>query len=115
MNILNETTELISLLGFPVETGVFSQAAPASYIVLVPLADSFPLSADNQPLTDSQELRITIFSKGNYLPVKNKIVKQMLGNDFYITDRRYNGYDKDVGYHQYSIDVAKNYEIDTEE
>lgn len=114
MNILSDIKELLTPLGIPIETGVFSGTAPDSYIVLVPLADSFPLNADDMPQTDSQELRITIFSKTNYIQTKNKITAMLLSAYFYITDRRYNGYDSDTKYHQYTIDVSKNYEI-TEE
>ena len=114
MNILSEVKELLTPIGIPIETGVFSDVAPDSYIVLVPLADSFPLNADDMPQTDSQELRITIFSKSNYIQTKNKITDKLLNHYFYISDRRYNGYDLDTKYHQYTIDVSKNYEI-TEE
>ena len=114
MNILSEVKELLTSLGIPIETGVFRNVAPDSYIVLVPLADSFPLNADDMPQTDSQELRITIYTKSNYIQTKNKITAMLLSAYFYITDRRYNGYDLDTKYHQYTIDVSKNYEI-TEE
>lgn len=114
MNILSETRELIAGLGIPVETGVFKSVAPDTYIVLVPLSDSFPLNADNEPQTDVQELRISLFTKGNYITTKNAITRTLLRADFTVTERKYNGYDTGVGYHQYTIDVAKNYEI-TEE
>lgn len=112
MNILSEVKELLTPLGIPIETGVFKDTAPDSYIVLVPLSDSFPLNADDRPQTDEQELRISVYSKGNYLHIKNQITARLLSNYFYITDRRYNGYDTDTGYYQYTIDVAKNYELE---
>ncbi len=112
MNILSEAKELLAPLGIPIETGVFNGTAPDSYIVLVPLSDSFPLNADDQPQTDEQELRISIYSKGNYLQIKNQATARLLSNYFYITDRRYNGYDTDTGYYQYTIDVAKTYELE---
>lgn len=115
MNILSEVKELLQPLGIPIETGVFKSTAPDTYIVLVPLADSFPISADDEPLTDNQELRITLFTKGNYLRIKHQITVRLLSQFIFVTDRRYNGYDTDAGYHQYTIDVAKNYEIETEE
>lgn len=111
MNILSEVNAVLAPLGIPIETGVFKGTAPDSYIVLVPLSDSFPLNADNMPQTDEQELRISLFAKGNYIKTKNAIIAKLLSADFYIMERRYNGYDTGVGYHQYTIDVAKNYEI----
>ena len=115
MNILSEVKELLSSLNIPIETGVFSKEAPNEYIVLVPLSDSYPLNADDMPQTDLQEVRITVFTKSNYIKLKNRIIGRLLSNFFYINDRRYNGYDTDAGYHQYTIDVAKTYEIEQEE
>ncbi len=112
MNILSEVKTLLTPLNIPIETGVFSDTAPDSYIVFVPLSDSFPLNADDKPQTDEQELRISVYSKSNYLHIKNQITARLLSEYFYITDRRYNGYDADTGYYQYTIDVAKNYELE---
>lgn len=112
MNILSEVKSIIETLNIPVETGVFSDKAPDEYIVLVPLADSFPLNADDEPQTDKQELRISIFTKGNYIRLKNRITGRLITHYFYITDRRYNGYETETGYHQYTIDVAKTYDIE---
>ena len=111
MNILTEVKEVLTPLGIPIETGVFKSEAPETYIVLVPLSDSFPLNADDMPQTDEQELRITFFSKGNYITAKTRITAKLLKSEFTITERKYNGYDTGAGYHQYTIDVAKNYEI----
>ena len=112
MNILSEVKTLLETLNIPIETGVFSDKAPDEYIVLVPLADSFPLNADDEPQTDKQELRISIFTKSNYIKLKNSITGRLITHFFYITDRRYNGYETDTGYHQYTIDVAKTYDIE---
>lgn len=112
MNILSELKSLLLDMNVPIETGVFSKKAPDEYIVLVPLADSYPFNADNTPQMDQQEVRISIFTKGNYIKLKNNISKKLIMNFFYITDRRYNGFDTDTGYYQYTIDVAKTYDIE---
>ena len=114
MNILEETNSIIQKLNIPVETGVFTSKAPDCYVVLVPLNDSFPLSADDLPTNDMQELRITLFTKNNYISVKNNIVKNILSAGLTITERRYNGFDTGAGYHQYTIDIAGIYEIEEE-
>ena len=115
MNILSEVKELLGSLNIPIETGVFSGTAPNQYLVLVPLSDSYPLNADDMPQEDYQELRISVFTKGNYLKLKNGIVKRLITHGFYVTDRRFNGYNTGTGYYQYTIDIAKNYEVDIEE
>ena len=112
MNILSDVKKMLDDLDISVITGIYKEDAKSEYVVLVPLTDSFPISADNMPIADVQELRITLFSKGNYIKLKNKIVSLLLKNDFCITERKYNGYETDTGYYQYTIDVAKNYEIE---
>ena len=37
---------------------------------------------------------------------------KVLGADFYITDRRYIGFEAEIGYHHYAIDVAQIYELE---
>lgn len=112
MSILADIHAAVKELGLPVETGVFSDTPPGKYMVVVPLADTFDLHADNAPGYDVQEARISLFSNGNYILEKNKLVKTLLSADFTITDRRYISYETDTGYHHYVVDVAKHYEME---
>ena len=112
MNMLSELTSLFDALDIPVETGVFSDTAPEQYVVFTPLADTFELFADNLPYVDIQEVRISLFSKGNYLKTKNAIVRSLLSAEITITDRRYIGHEDNTGYHHFAIDVAKEYETE---
>ena len=109
MSLLSEVRAIIETCKIPVETGVFSNAPPATYAVLTPLSDSFDIHADNKPGVDVQEVRLSLFSKDNYLKIKNRLVKAMLNADITITNRRYIGHEDDTGYHHYAIDVAKSY------
>ena len=111
MSLLSELNTLLSDCGIPVETGIFSDKAPDAYIVLTPLSDSFELHADNAPGCETQEARLSLYSKGSYTKAKNALVRTLLGADFYIPDRRYIGYETDTGYHHYAIDVAKLYQL----
>ena len=112
MSVLTELNTLLTGLSIPVETGVFSGKAPDEYIVITPLADTYPVHADNQPQFEAQEARLSLFSKGNYLQRKNQTVRALLAADFTITSRMYIGREDDTGYHHYAIDVAKNYELE---
>jgi len=112
MSFLEELNTLLTGLTIPVETGVFSDKAPDEYIVITPLADTYPIHADNQPQFETQEARLALFSKGNYLRRKNETVRALLAADFTITSRMYIGREDDTGYHHYAIDVAKNYELE---
>jgi len=96
-------------LGLPVETGVFSDTAPDEYVVLTPLADTFPVHSDNRPEIDVQYVRMSLFSKGNYLVRKKQITTAVLEAGMTVTGRHDVGYDGDAGYHGYSVDVAKHY------
>ena len=112
MSILSELNTLFEAANIPVETGIFSGVPPDEYLVLTPLTDTFAVYGDNKPLADINEVRISLFSKNNYLQRKNQLVRMLLQADFVITDRRYIGHEDDTGYHHYAIDVAKNYELE---
>lgn len=111
MSILPELNNLITDIPLPVETGVFSDIAPDEYVVILPLSDIFEVHADNSPGYEVQEVRISLFSKGNYLLRKKQITTALLNADFTITERRYIGYENDTGYHHYAIDISKNYRL----
>ena len=112
MSLLSELNTLLSDCGIPVETGIFSDKAPDAYLVITPLSDSFELHADNAPGCETQEARLSLYSKGSYTKAKNAIVRTLMGTDFYITDRWYIGFETDTGYHHYAIDVAKIYDLE---
>lgn len=111
MSILFELNTILTPI-LPVETGVFSDVPPDEYLVLTPMADVFALFGDNAPLVDVSEVRISLFSKGNYIKRKDQITSALLGAEFTITDRRYVGYEDDTGYHHYAIDVATSVTLD---
>ena len=107
--LLTTLKTILVELSIPVETGVFSGTPPACYAVLTPLTDSFELFADNHPLHEVQEIRISLFDKGNYLRTRNRIVEALLASEITITDRRYITHEDDTGYHHSAIDVAQVY------
>lgn len=112
MSILADVKELLESLKVPVATGVYKGTATDTYIVLVPLSDTFELHADNAPNAEVQELRISIYAKGNYKKLTNQITKKLLNAEFTVTDRRYIGYETETDYFHYVVDVAKNYELE---
>ena len=112
MSILEDLTSILATKGVPVETGIFSDEAPESYIVITPLSDTFDLHADNAPGVNIQEARLSLYTQGSYTALKNRIVRLLLREDFTITGRMYNGYETDTGYHHYTVDVAQYYEME---
>lgn len=112
MSILTELNTLLSGRPLPVETGIFSGKAPDEYLVITPLADTYSGHADDRPQRETQEARLSLYSKGNYLRRKKEMERSLLAADFTITNRLYIGHEADTGYHHYAIDVAKNYELE---
>lgn len=112
MSLLSDLQTIAKHCGVSVETGVFSANAPDTYLVLTPMSDGFELHADNAPGCETQEIRLSLFTKGSYTKLKNALVCALLGADMYITDRRYIGFETDTGYHHYAIDVAQIYELE---
>lgn len=112
MSILSEIQTTLEPLAIPIETGVFSDAVPARYIVVVPLSDTFDLHADNALGVDVQEARLSLYSQGSYTAVKNAVVRALRAADFTITARQYIGFETETGYHHYNVDVAKHYEME---
>jgi hypothetical protein len=107
--ILSELNTVITSLGLPIETGIFSGTAPDEYAVITPLVDYFEVHADNFPRFEVQEARITLYTKGNYLLRRHQLSGKLLAADFVITGRKYSGYDDETEYHGYTADVVKAY------
>ncbi len=112
MTILEELTGLLTQLDIPSETGAFSDSDPDTYVVLTPLTDRFEIFGDNYPLIDVNEVRISLFSKVNYLELQKQITQVLLQADFTITDRLFVGFEKETKYFHVAIEVAKHYEME---
>lgn len=81
MSLLSEIKAAVTNCGLPVETGVFSDEPPEEYVVVTPLADTYELHADNLPEYETQEARLSLFSRGNYLKRKKQLSKTLLAAD----------------------------------
>ena len=112
MSLLSELNTLLDTLQIPVETGVFNGKAPETYVVITPLTDSYAMYAGDDPQYEVQEARLSLFSQGNYRPLKRQIEKALLAAGITMTDRRYIGHEDDTGYHHFAIDAAKQYELE---
>lgn len=112
MSILSELNTLLTNMSIQTETGKMTDKVLDEYAVLVPISDNYSLFCDDKPKYEISEVRISIFTKGNYMQLKNKIVKGLLKENFTITDKRYVEYENDTKYHHYNIDVAKYYEME---
>ena len=105
MSMLEELNMIVESAGLPVETGVFSKAAPDEYVVITPISDHFALFSDDAPSMNIEEARLSLFSKRNYTQKKDLLVRILLTAGFTVSDRRYIGYEEETKYHHYSIDI----------
>ena len=110
--MLEELNTIVESAGLPVETGVFSKAAPDEYVVITPVSEHFELFSDDAPGMNIEEARLSLFSKGNYNEKKRLLVRLLMVAGFLVTERRYVGFEEETGYHHYSVDVVKPYPIE---
>jgi len=111
MNILLELITLLENLNIPVETGSFSNVLPDEYVLLTPMVDIFEILRDNSPDFETQEARLLLFTKSNYLDLKLRITTALLNSNFVITQEQYIGYGNNSSYHNYVIDTSKIYSL----
>lgn len=112
MSLLSELKSVIEARNIPIETGVFGDTAPDCYAVLTPMTDELILYSDNSPEREIQEVRVSLFDKGNYNSLKNLLTHDFLCADITITDRRLVGHEDDTGYFHYIFDTAKTYKLE---
>lgn len=105
--LLQRLTAVADQLGLPLAVGIYADSpAPGTYLVVTPLSDVFEVFADNQPGIEVEEARISVFTKANYLSVRDRLTAALLEAGLTVTARRYVGYEPDTGYHHYGVDVA---------
>lgn len=105
--LLQRITTVADQLGLPIEVGLFTVTpAPDTYLVVTPLADMFDVFADNQPGIEVEEVRLSLFTKGNYLTQRDRLTTALLEAGMTITARRYVGFEADTTYHHYGLDLA---------
>ena len=110
MSMLEELNTIVESAGLPVETGVFSKAAPDAFVVITPISEHFGLFSDDRPGMSIEEARLSLFSQKNYIQKKDLLVRMLLTAGFVVTDRRFIGREDDTGYFHVAIDVAKETE-----
>ncbi|WP_215522499.1 hypothetical protein [Varibaculum prostatecancerukia] len=105
--LLENLSQIAKQLGLAYAVSCYTASpAPDTYLVFTPLTDSFEIFADNTPGVEIEEARISLFTKTNYLALRDQITKALISARLVITGRRYIGYEADTGFHHYSIDVS---------
>lgn len=108
--LLEQLMEIADKLGLPFEVGLYTDTpAPQTYLVATPLTDVLDVFADNQPSVEVEEVRLALFTRGNYLDLRSRITRALLDTGLTITARTYVGFEADTGFHHYAIDVATHH------
>lgn len=112
MSILEDLNKDLKELDIYIEVASLSVKAPDSYIILTPIYDDYEIFADNLPLRSIESVRISLFSKGNYLALKKRLESLLLKKDYTVSSRKYINFEPDTKYYHYAIDVEKDYEVE---
>ncbi|MBS6101087.1 MAG: hypothetical protein KH751_00515 [Actinomyces sp.] len=105
--LLENLSHIAKQLGLAYAVSCYTDSpAPHTYLVFTPLTDSFEIFADNTPGIEIEEARISLFTKTNYLGLRNQLTRALIDAGLTVTARRYIGYEADTGFHHYSIDVS---------
>ncbi|WP_406713282.1 hypothetical protein QEV65_03055 [Trueperella pyogenes] len=108
--LLEQLTRIADKLGLPFEVGLYTATpAPQTYLVATPLVDVLDVFADNQPSVEIEEVRLALFTTGNYLDLRNRITRALLDAGLTVTARRYVGFEANTGYHHYALDIASHH------
>nr|DAJ34636.1 MAG TPA: Protein of unknown function (DUF806) [Caudoviricetes sp.] len=105
--LLENLSHIAKQLGLAYAVSCYTDSpAPDTYLVFTPLTDSLEVFADNTPGVEIEEARISLFTKTNYLAMRNQLTRALIDAGLTVTARRYVGFEADTGFHHYSIDVA---------
>lgn len=105
--LLENLSHIAKQLGLAYAVSCYTDSpTPDTYLVFTPLTDSFEIFADNTPSVEIEQARISLFTKTNYLSLRDQITRALIDAGLTVTARRYIGYEDDTGFHHYSIDVS---------
>lgn len=105
--LLETLTTIADQLDLPIAVSLFSASpAPDTYLVATPIADTLEVFADNTPSFEVEEVRLALFTLGNYLPWRDRLTHALVDAGLVVTARRYIGFEDDTGYHHYSFDIS---------
>lgn len=105
--LLETLTTIADQLDLPIAVSLFSASpAPDTYLVATLIADTLEVFADNTPHVEIEEVRLSLFTAGNYLTWRDTLTRALVDAGLVVTARRYIGFEDDTGYHHYSFDTS---------
>lgn len=107
-NLLETVRTLAAKTGVECVVGAWTDSPhPTTYLVATPIADELEVFADNTPGVTVEHVRISVFTTGNYLTLRDQFTALFLEAGLTIEARSYITFEVDTGYHHYVFDVAK--------
>ncbi|MEW6859868.1 hypothetical protein [Trueperella pyogenes] len=108
--LLEVVTGVCEALAIPVRVSLFTPTPlPDTFAVTTPLGDDLRLWADGSPGVEIEEARLSLYTRGNYLPLRDHVTAALLAAGVTITGRTYVAFEDETGYHHYAIDLAAHH------
>ncbi|MEW6864511.1 hypothetical protein [Trueperella pyogenes] len=108
--LLEVVTGVCEALAIPVRVSLFTPTPlPDTFAVTTPLGDDLGLWADGAPGVEIEQARLSLYTTGNYLPLRDQVTAAFLAAGVTITGRTYVGFEDETGYHHYAIDLAAHH------
>ena len=105
MSVNEKIVTALQSLNIPITVAENTKKDLSEFIVLIPLTDRLSGYSDNKPSMTYGEVELALYTKGNYLSLRNRITQLLLEANIGITERRYIEYETETGYHHYIIDA----------
>lgn len=84
---------------------------PTTYLVATPIADTLDVFADNTPGVEIEHVRVSVFTAGNYLPLRDQLTALFLEAGIMIEARSSITFEADSSYHHDVFDLAAYSEL----
>lgn len=84
---------------------------PTTYLVATPIADALDIFADNTPSVTVEHVRISVFTTGNYLPLRDQLTALFLEAGITIEARSSITFETETCYHHYVFDLVAYSEL----
>lgn len=105
--LLEQVTRIAGEQNLACATGVWADSpAPNSYLVLTPIADVLEGYGDNTAGVEVEHTRASLYTKTNYLQLRDRLTAAFLNAGITVEARTYVGFEADTGYHHYAFDLC---------
>ena len=105
-SINKQVIAALTELKLPIDVSVTKSKGADAFLVINPQYDTPKQYADDVPQTLVQEIELALYKRGNYLELKDKIMKYLITAGITVSDGRYIEYETDTKYHHYVFELT---------